>query len=126
MRRYVPFPGQELRKFHATCHLSERQTTRTRLEYIFFISSSLADAKLLLQLDFGPRRRRKTRKTPRSLGRPWQKETGWGKETQSVSEFGKMTFSRTGLGGTETKFQWGIFFDVETCSKNELLLCSDG
>ncbi|GFS97124.1 hypothetical protein TNCV_1791851, partial [Trichonephila clavipes] len=22
MRRYVPFPGQELRKFHATCHFA--------------------------------------------------------------------------------------------------------
>ncbi|GFT59825.1 hypothetical protein TNCV_2496521 [Trichonephila clavipes] len=36
-------------------------------------------------------------KTPQSLSRPWQRETGWGKETRSVSEFGKR-ISRTGLG----------------------------
>ncbi|GFV38754.1 hypothetical protein TNCV_4364791 [Trichonephila clavipes] len=29
MRRYVPIPGQELRNFHATCHLPLRTTNDT-------------------------------------------------------------------------------------------------
>ncbi|GFU08613.1 hypothetical protein TNCV_822981 [Trichonephila clavipes] len=41
-------------------------------------------------------RREKKRKTPQSLSRPWQRETGWGKKREAFRSSKRI--SRTGLG----------------------------
>ncbi|GFU93684.1 hypothetical protein TNCV_3497351 [Trichonephila clavipes] len=80
--------------------------------------------------DVLPKRREKRLKTPQSLSRPWQRETGWGKKREafrsSEREFLELGWGRETFRRNVLKFQRVNFPGDESCCLKEPLLCSDG